>query len=147
MGVERILSKSLQETIDIGARFAARLMPGNMVLLYGDLGVGKTEFVKSICDVFNVRQIITSPTFTIVNQYDGTRLGKPVSILHIDLYRIQNKNELMEMGFEDYIYSDTIKFVEWAERSFGFISKYDYRISIEADPEDECTRHIEIEQA
>lgn len=156
---EIVISNSVSDTIAAGQKFAQRLKPGDVVLFYGELGVGKTEFIKAICGYYSVKEIITSPTFTIVNEYEGldtvtsTSTGannnnnnkKILKILHIDLYRIRNFEELVAMGFEDYLHlPDAIKFIEWAENSFGFIKKFDYSVSIIADEENEEKRQIEI---
>jgi len=143
---EIIISNSLADTIVAGKKFATKLKPGDVVLFYGELGVGKTEFIKSVCDYYSVKEIITSPTFTIVNEYEGIDNNNQIlKILHIDLYRIRKQEELIEMGFEDYIYlQDAIKFVEWAENSFEFIKDFNYSVCITADEEDEEKRQIEI---
>ncbi|MBQ6268515.1 MAG: tRNA (adenosine(37)-N6)-threonylcarbamoyltransferase complex ATPase subunit type 1 TsaE [Bacteroidetes bacterium] len=139
------ISKSLEDTQKIAVDFAKQINSGDTILFYGDLGVGKTEFIKSICSFFNVQQVVASPTFTIVNQYEGEKDGMPFNFFHIDLYRIKNQEELINLGFEDYLYSsEFVKLIEWSENSFNLISKYDYSIEITADDNEECTRHIKI---
>jgi tRNA threonylcarbamoyladenosine biosynthesis protein TsaE len=81
-------------------------------LLFGDLGAGKTTFVKSICKALHVRDTVQSPTFSIVNEY-CTEAGN--RIVHMDLYRIQTAAELYELGLEDYLYSGDYCFIEWPE--------------------------------
>ncbi len=142
---EKKISHSLEETNKIAKNFAKILKPGEIVLFYGELGAGKTEFIKAICDYYAVEQIVTSPTFTIVNQYFG-KLGKEnITIFHIDLYRIEKKEELIEIGFMEYISNtEAIKFVEWAENSYGFLDKCNYSIKITNDEDDINTRHITL---
>ncbi len=145
METQTYTTKSEDETIELGRKFAENLKKGDVVLFYGDIGVGKTEFIKGICKYFNVEEIVTSPTFTIINQYNGTKDGENIAIFHIDLYRVKEKKELLEIGFEECLYSaDAIKLVEWAENSFEIVKFVNYRISIKADFENVNERLIEI---
>ena len=86
-----------QETIVLGKKFAKELNLGDIVYLYGDLGSGKTEFIKGICEFFEVDDLVTSPTFTIMNKYMGELKNHEIPIFHIDLYRIEKNNELNEI--------------------------------------------------
>lgn len=145
METEKFTTNSEEETIELGKRFAERLSRGDVVLFYGDLGSGKTEFIKGICRAFEVEEIVTSPTFTIMNQYAGSLEGKDIDIYHIDLYRIKGKEELVEIGFEECIYSqDALKLVEWAENSFDIVKFSNYTVRIKADFESMNERLIEI---
>jgi tRNA threonylcarbamoyladenosine biosynthesis protein TsaE len=140
MDEEKYITYSEEETIESGAKFAKKLHPGDIVAFYGDLGAGKTEFIKGICDFFDVQEIVTSPTFTIMNRYTGNYKNQDIPIYHIDLYRIKNDKELNEIGFQECIFSDNgIKLIEWAEKANGQIPKFGYSIKIEqkADNEDE----------
>lgn len=145
MEIETITTKSEEETIELGKKFAERLTRGDVVLFFGDLGSGKTEFIKGICRYFEVEEIVTSPTFTIMNQYNGTLDDEDLSIYHIDLYRIKTKNELAEIGFEECIFStDSIKLVEWAENSHDLVKFVNYNVRIRSDFENVNERLIEI---
>ncbi len=145
METQTYTTKSEDETIELGKKFAENLKKGDVVLFYGDIGVGKTEFIKGICKYFNVEEIVTSPTFTIINQYNGTKDGESIAIFHIDLYRVKDKKELLEIGFEECLYSaDSIKLVEWSENSFEIVKFVNYRIVIKADFENVNERLIEI---
>lgn len=145
METQTYTTKSEAETIELGKSFAEKLKKGDVVLFYGDIGVGKTEFIKGICKYFNVEEIVTSPTFTIINQYNGMLNGEEIVIFHIDLYRVKEKKELLEIGFEECLYSaDSIKLVEWAENSFEIVKFVNYRILIKADFENVNERLIEI---
>ncbi|MCX8054430.1 MAG: tRNA (adenosine(37)-N6)-threonylcarbamoyltransferase complex ATPase subunit type 1 TsaE [Ignavibacteria bacterium] len=145
METQTYTTKSEAETIELGKSFAEKLKKGDVVLFYGDIGVGKTEFIKGICKYFNVEEIVTSPTFTIINQYNGMLNGEEIAIFHIDLYRVKEKKELLEIGFEECLYSaDSIKLVEWAENSFEIVKFVNYRILIKADFENVNERLIEI---
>lgn len=111
-----IVSKSAKETIKIGKRFAKRLKPGSILGLKGDLGTGKTQFVKGICEYFNVKDVVNSPTFIIVNEYNGTfENGSALKIYHFDLYRLKSAAELEIIGFNEYINSESIVIIEWPE--------------------------------
>lgn len=139
-------SNSEEQTIAFGHEFASKLEVGDVVALYGELGAGKTEFVKGICDFFRVHDIVTSPTFTIINQYAGTTpQGEPVKIYHLDLYRIASSDELAGVGFDDCVFShDAIKLVEWPERAEHLMPAH-YAVRINADVADDDVRRIDID--
>ena len=82
-------------------------------LFYGEMGVGKTAFIKSICKHLNVIDVVSSPTFSIVNQYVN---DQDEFIYHFDFYRTNNKNEIFDIGYEEYLFSDSFCFIEWPER-------------------------------
>ena len=82
-------------------------------LFYGEMGVGKTTFIKSICKHLNVIDVVSSPTFSIVNQYIN---DQNEFMYHFDFYRTNNKNEIFDIGYEEYLFSDSFCFIEWPER-------------------------------
>ena len=82
-------------------------------LFYGEMGVGKTAFIKSICNHLNVIDVVSSPTFSIVNQYVN---DQDEFMYHFDFYRTNNKNEIFDIGYEEYLFSDSFCFIEWPER-------------------------------
>lgn len=146
MKKDHLVSYSENETINLGKKFASYLKIGDVVAFYGNLGAGKTEFIKGICQHFLVKELVTSPTFTVINQYEGEIHGKDVDIYHIDLYRIKKTEELIEIGFEECIYnSDSIKLIEWAEKAEIKLSKIDYKVSLILNEENENQREIIIE--
>ena len=104
-------TRSPQETLDLGKSFAATLTPGDVVTLKGNLGSGKTQFVAGVCNGLNVRGHISSPTFTLINEYDAP-FGK---VVHIDLYRIDKRSEVAELGIEEYFTETCICLIEWPE--------------------------------
>lgn len=111
-----IVSKSAKETIEAGKIFAKTLMPGSLLGLKGDLGTGKTQFVKGICEYFKVENVVNSPTFIIVNEYSGKSInGDETKIFHFDLYRLKSSSELDVIGFNEYINSEAIALIEWPE--------------------------------
>ncbi len=145
MEVNNYTTLSEKETIELGRKFAEDLVPGDLVLFYGDLGSGKTEFIKGICEYFSVNELVTSPTFTIMNQYAGELNDEDLPIYHVDLYRIKSKDELGEIGLQDCLFSDdAIKLIEWAEKAHSLLPDTKYKVKIEFDPEDENKRNFKI---
>ena len=105
-------SKSPAETEAIGQDLAARLSPGTVVAFTGDLGAGKTAFVRGMARGLGIPQRVTSPTFTIVNEYEGD-----IPLFHFDLYRLGSSDELFDIGWEDYLARGGVCAVEWSERA------------------------------
>ncbi|MBI5476401.1 MAG: tRNA (adenosine(37)-N6)-threonylcarbamoyltransferase complex ATPase subunit type 1 TsaE [Ignavibacteriales bacterium] len=110
--MKTIITKSEIETINSGREFSLNIRSGTTVALSGDLGSGKTRFIKGVCDGLGVREHVSSPTFTIVNEYRGSTL----KIFHFDFYRINSAAELKEIGFEEYIEGGGVCLIEWADR-------------------------------
>ena len=106
------ISRSPDQTRIIAADFARTLIAGSVVKLVGDLGSGKTEFVKGLATGLNCANVVTSPTFTLIHEYRGGRLP----LFHMDLYRLDHESELDEIGFEDYLRAGGICAVEWADK-------------------------------
>lgn len=104
-------SNSVAETEELGAQLAARLRPGDVVAYTGDLGAGKTAFTRGIARGLGIPERVTSPTFTIVNEYEGGRLP----LFHFDLYRLGDPEELFDIGWEDYLQRGGVCAVEWSE--------------------------------
>ena len=101
-------SNSPEETAKIASELASSLKTGDVICLNGELGVGKTAFTKGLCAALGVKEDVTSPTYTIINRYDA-----PVPVFHIDAYRIDDPDEMYEIGFEDCL-SDGICVIEWS---------------------------------
>ena len=112
-----IISKSPEETFLAGKNFASVLKRNSVVGLFGNLGSGKTQFVKGICHFFNVKDKVSSPTFIIVNEYIGfdNRTNSIIGVNHFDLWRLKNINELIEIGLEGYVNDNSVCLIEWAE--------------------------------
>jgi tRNA threonylcarbamoyladenosine biosynthesis protein TsaE len=106
------ISRSPDQTRLIAAGLAKSLIAGSVIRLVGDLGAGKTEFVKGIATGLNYNEVVTSPTFTLVQEYRGGRLP----LFHMDLYRLNQEAELDDIGFEDYLRAGGICAVEWADK-------------------------------
>lgn len=107
------ISHNERDTISLGKRFGLQLKPGDVVAVYGELGTGKTRFIKGICEGLGVHEHVASPTFTIVNEYrfpGGT-------VYHFDFYRVNSTQEIRDVGFEEYANSDGVCLIEWADRA------------------------------
>lgn len=109
----QIISNSVEETERVGADLAAGLPAGSVVAFTGDLGAGKTAFVRGMARGLGIEARVTSPTFTIVNEYEGG--SRP--LFHFDLYRLEGADELFEIGWEDYLARGGVCAVEWSERA------------------------------
>jgi tRNA threonylcarbamoyladenosine biosynthesis protein TsaE len=119
-----IISQSEENTILIGKEYAKSILPGEIIGLKGNLGSGKTQFVKGVGEYFQVKEIINSPTFLIVNQYSGIdpKSKKNITVNHFDLYRLRFKEELETIGFTDYINDNSICIIEWCELAEEYLS-------------------------
>ena len=108
------LSNSVEETEALGAELAGRLEPGDVVAFTGDLGAGKTAFVRGLARGLGIPDRVTSPTFTIVNEYSGT-----IPLFHFDMYRLGGEDELFDIGWDDYLARNGVCAVEWSEQAAG----------------------------
>ena len=121
-----LLSHSPEETEDIGARLAQRLGPGAVVAFTGDLGAGKTAFTRGLARGLGIPDRVTSPTFTIVNEYEGGRLP----LFHFDMYRLGSADELFDIGWEDYLRRGGVCAVEWSENIADALEADTVRVDI-----------------
>lgn len=128
---------SPDESIEFGRKFAENLKPNDVVTLYGDLAAGKTTFTKGVCEFLHADQPATSPTFTLINEYSGD-----MPIFHFDCYRIKHPDEIIMLGFEDYLVQDGIVLIEWPELIAPHIPED--CIELHLSYIDETTREIEI---
>ena len=119
-------SNSVAETEELGAQLAARLRPGDVVAYTGDLGAGKTAFTRGIARGLGIPERVTSPTFTIVNEYEGGRLP----LFHFDLYRLGDPDALFDIGWEDYLARGGVCAVEWSENVAGALEDEPIRVDI-----------------
>ena len=134
------VSNSPAETEDLGAALAERLKPGTVVAFSGDLGAGKTAFVRGLARGLGIRDRVTSPTFTVVNEYEGGRLP----LFHFDLYRLGSADELFDIGWEDYLARGGVCAVEWSERMEELLEPGTIRVDLRRG-EDESRRVITVE--
>lgn len=128
--MKKIVSRSEEETKEIGYKLGKLLNKGDMLCLTGDLGAGKTTFTKSIAKGLDVDEDVTSPTFTIINEYDGR-----LPVYHFDVYRIMSIDEMYDMGYEEYFYGDGVCIVEWASQIIELIPKEHIWIEIKLGDE------------
>ncbi len=134
------VTHSREETEALGERLASALTEGRVVAFTGDLGAGKTAFVSGMARALGVEERVTSPTFTIVNEYEGGRLP----LFHFDMYRLDSADELFHIGWEDYLARGGICAVEWSENVAEAIEDDAIRVSIvRGDGDDD--RVIDIE--
>ncbi|MCK5241961.1 tRNA (adenosine(37)-N6)-threonylcarbamoyltransferase complex ATPase subunit type 1 TsaE [bacterium] len=125
-------TSSAQETEILGENLAHDFEPGDVIALYGDLGAGKTCWVRGVAKALAAREAVTSPTFTLINEYHGK-----IPVYHFDLYRLQSTRELEDIGYEEYFYGEGISILEWAEKAECLLPKYHWKIyfDIRADEE------------
>lgn len=133
-----IISNSEEDTIKAGRDLAVKLEKGSVVALFGDLGAGKTSFVRGLAEGMSLKARVTSPTFTIVNEYLGA-----VPLFHFDMYRLKSEDELFEIGWDDYIERNGIIAVEWSENVENSFPENTVRVHIIKTGD--CSRRIEID--
>lgn len=133
------LSKSDFDTRKIAEEFAKKLKPGSVVCLTGDLGAGKTTFTKGIAKALGVPYEPVSPTFNLVNAYDGEKMP----LYHFDLYRLERTDDLYSIDFDDYLFSNGVCVIEWPEIAYPLLQKF-HKVNLEYYGE---MRKICIEEA
>jgi tRNA threonylcarbamoyladenosine biosynthesis protein TsaE len=106
------------DTIEVGRKLAKLLKPPQLIILRGDLGTGKTTLVKGIAQALDAAEAneVTSPTFTLVHEYDGTQQGKAVKLFHLDVYRLEGERQLETLGLDELLTEDSLVLVEWGEK-------------------------------
>ena len=133
------LTHSPEETEQLGQRFAAELKPGDVVAFYGDLGAGKTAFTRGLARGLGICEPVTSPTYTIVNEYLSGRMP----LFHFDMYRLGSADDLFDIGWEDYLERGGICAVEWSE---NVEEAFEQVICVDIRRVDDNTRDITIER-
>ena len=118
--------KSLDGLKDASEQLIAFGQSEKIYLFYGDMGAGKTTLIKSLCDSLGVHEPVTSPTFSIVNEYEGE--GK--KIYHFDFYRLKNQAEALDLGYEEYFYSGNFCFIEWPEKIPDLLPEHYIRVDV-----------------
>ncbi len=134
------ITTSPQETEALGQALAQRLRPGDVLAYYGDLGAGKTAFTRGVAAGLGIPDRVTSPTYTIVNEYEGGRLP----LFHFDMYRLGSADELFDIGWEDYLSRGGVCAVEWSENVEEALEDA-VRVEIRKDPSEPDKRMITIE--
>mgnify|MGYP000169951910 CR=1 FL=1 len=133
-------SASEQETEAIGRELAQQLAPGAVVAFTGDLGAGKTAFVRGMAQGLGISQRVTSPTFTIVNEYEG-----PTPLFHFDMYRLNGSEDLFDIGWEDYLSRGGVCAVEWSEQVADALPEGTVYVTLTRHPEHDGWRSITVE--
>ena len=128
--MKRFESFSIEETFEFAKEFAKTLGPGDIVALLGDLGAGKTAFTAGVASALGVKEQVVSPTFTIVNQYDGDTI-----LYHFDAYRLEDVAPSECDWMDDYLFGDGISIIEWAQNVEAILPKGYIKIRIEKDPD------------
>ncbi len=124
------ISTNAEETRRIGAQIASELKPGDCLSLIGELGAGKTTFVQGLAQGLGISEVVRSPTFVLMRQYQGR-----IPLYHFDAYRIKNLEELREIGFEETVRAQGITVIEWGEKTEKLLPPGCWRISIELLPD------------
>jgi tRNA threonylcarbamoyladenosine biosynthesis protein TsaE len=116
--IHEFVTRSGADTVDVGRKLVHLLVPPQLLILRGDLGTGKTTLVKGIAQALDAAEPdeVTSPTFTLLHEYDGTREGKPVKLFHLDVYRIEGERQLEALGLDELLTPDALVLVEWGEK-------------------------------
>ena len=133
-----IESNSIEQTHAIAQDLVKQLNAPTVLAFFGDLGAGKTCFIQGVARALDIQRPVTSPTFTIINEYRDGRWP----LYHIDLYRIHSEDEALDLGLDDYIYGTGITAIEWSERIEGLLPDGTIRISLECGetPDDRIIR-------
>jgi tRNA threonylcarbamoyladenosine biosynthesis protein TsaE len=133
--VHEFTTQSSADTIAVGRKLAELLKPPQLLLLRGDLGTGKTTLVKGIAQALDAAEPdeVTSPTFTLLHEYDGTRKGKPVKLYHLDVYRLEGERQLETLGLDDLLTPDALVLVEWGDKFKSIRKRATGEIAITAE--------------
>lgn len=127
------ISHSPADTQEFAGRFAKEIGPGSVLALKGDLGAGKTQFVKGLVAALGCSAAVASPTFTIVHEYPGGRLP----VFHFDFFRLEDRQSVARLGLDDYLFGDGVSVIEWADRFPDLVPEQarwiDFEINSESD--------------
>ena len=135
-----ITTNSPEQTELLGKKLAARLNPGDVIAYYGDLGAGKTAFTRGLAAGLGVTECVTSPTYTIVNEYLSGRMP----LFHFDMYRLSSSEELFDIGWDDYLARGGVCAVEWSERVSDALPEDTIFVDIARTDEHEDWRTITV---
>jgi len=135
-----IITNNENETVTEGEKLGQKLNPGAVVALYGDLGSGKTAFTRGIAAGLGINMNVSSPTFTIVNEYPGE-----IPLFHFDMYRLESENELFDIGWDDYQDRSGVCVVEWSEKVPGAFSPETISVMFESLGENQRRLNIKAD--
>ena len=119
---------NIDEIAIAAQEFIDQMGDNTIFAFYGKMGAGKTTFIKAVCEALGVTDVINSPTFAIVNEYEA---GNGDSIFHFDFYRIKKEQEVLDIGYEDYVYSGSLCFMEWPELIEDLLPEETVKVTIE----------------
>ncbi len=136
----KLISESESSTRKIGGEFARKLNENDIAAFYGELGSGKTQFIKGICSALGVKEVVNSPTFIIVNEYS---YGTGKKIYHFDLYRMKTTGEVLDIGFGDYLNKGLV-LIEWPELVENILPSNIKKIFLSYNGNDSNSRLIEL---
>lgn len=123
----------IESIADAAKRFVDNMGAGKVFAFYGKMGAGKTTFIKAVCECLGVEDVITSPTFAIVNEYSSAESGD--TIYHFDFYRIKKIEEVYDMGYEEYFYGGGYCFIEWPELIEDLLPETAVKVTIDEEPD------------
>lgn len=132
----KIVIKDLSHISEAAEEFAKVVSENRIVAFYGSMGAGKTTFITALCKVLGVDDVVNSPTFTIVNEY---RTHDGLSVYHFDFYRIKKLEEVMDLGFDEYVYGDGICLMEWPENIEEILPDETLKVKIEVGEDESRT--------
>jgi tRNA threonylcarbamoyladenosine biosynthesis protein TsaE len=133
-------SKSSEETIEIGKKIGSLLKKGDILAMQGTLAAGKTTITKGIAESLGVTEVITSPTFCLISEYEGK-----MPLYHFDVYRLEGPEDFINLGSEDMLYGDGVSIIEWSEKIMEELPSSTIIIRLEPDSEQGTSRTITIE--
>jgi tRNA threonylcarbamoyladenosine biosynthesis protein TsaE len=125
---ETVVCESLDQLSGIAARLLEKFPKSRIFAFYGNMGAGKTTFIKELCKQLSVQDVVNSPTFAIVNEYISENSG---SVFHFDLYRLNSWKELFDIGYEDYFFGGSYCLIEWPEKIEDLLPDDTIRVKIE----------------
>jgi len=133
---------TLEQLPQVAEAFWRKAAEFRVIAFHGSMGSGKTTFIHALCDARQVKDVVSSPTFSIINEYFFSETGIQKKIFHIDLYRLKDEQEAIQTGVEDYLYSDHICLVEWPEKISSLFPDNTLHVFIE--PVNDDTRKLRI---
>ena len=133
--IHEFVTRSGADTVKVGRELARLLAPPQLLILRGDLGTGKTTLVKGIAEALDAAEAdeVTSPTFTLIHEYDGTRDGEVVKLFHLDVYRLESERQLETLGLDELLTPDALVLVEWGEKFKSIRKKSTGEIAITSE--------------
>jgi tRNA threonylcarbamoyladenosine biosynthesis protein TsaE len=135
----RLATSSADDTRRLGRAVAEALRPGDVVALAGDLGAGKTAFVQGAAAGLGVTDPVVSPTFTLVREYDGR-----VHVIHVDVYRLDRINDVVDLGFDEFLDGSAVVFVEWGDVIQGLLPESWLGVDLSLDQDDDSRRTVRL---